>query len=123
MKHNFVCQEDLDPKIWGIGLGDHYQKKCGMFFETSYLLLSESNASSTYLIRPNFDFPKLDNYFSIFSRLRKIHDDSNANKSGILVKNVWDELYPRAASNLSSKGGGDGGIQGAIKLNPYRLFI
>ena len=40
MKHNLVCQEDLDQKIWGCGIGDHYQKKRGMFFETSYLLLS-----------------------------------------------------------------------------------
>jgi hypothetical protein len=40
MKHNLVCQEDLDPKIWGCGIGDHYQKKRGMFFETSYLLHS-----------------------------------------------------------------------------------
>jgi hypothetical protein len=28
----------FDHKIWGIG--DHYQKKRGMFFEISYLLLT-----------------------------------------------------------------------------------
>jgi hypothetical protein len=28
------------PQNMGCGIGDHYQKKRGMFFETSYLLLS-----------------------------------------------------------------------------------
>jgi hypothetical protein len=32
MKRDFVCQEAFDHKIWGIGIGDHYQKKRGMFF-------------------------------------------------------------------------------------------
>jgi hypothetical protein len=40
MKKDLVCQQDFDHKIWGIGIGDHYQKKREMFVETSYLLLS-----------------------------------------------------------------------------------
>ena len=40
MKIDLVCQLNFDHKIWGIGIGDHYQKKRGMFVETSYLLLS-----------------------------------------------------------------------------------
>ena len=38
MKNGLVCQEDFYHKIWGVG--DHYQKKRGMFFETSYVLVS-----------------------------------------------------------------------------------
>ena len=34
MKYVLGCQWNIDHKIWGIR--DHYQKKCGMFFETSY---------------------------------------------------------------------------------------
>jgi hypothetical protein len=31
--------------MWGIGIGEHYQRKRGMFIETFYLLLSgRSNA-------------------------------------------------------------------------------
>jgi hypothetical protein len=35
MKNGLVCQEEFYHKIWGIG--DHSQKKCGMFLETSYV--------------------------------------------------------------------------------------
>jgi|BarGraNGADG00212_2_1021979.scaffolds.fasta_scaffold12775_1 hypothetical protein len=38
MKYVLGCQWNIDHKIWGIR--DHYQKKCGMFFETSYVWLS-----------------------------------------------------------------------------------
>ena len=37
---DLVCQLNLDREIWGIR--DHYQKKCGMIFETSYVWLSGS---------------------------------------------------------------------------------
>jgi len=36
--HRIFTTEDFYHKIWGIG--DHYQKKRGMFFETSYVLVS-----------------------------------------------------------------------------------
>jgi len=34
MKKDFVCQQDFDHKIWGIG--DPCRKKREMFVETSY---------------------------------------------------------------------------------------
>jgi hypothetical protein len=40
MKIDLVCQLNFDHKIWSIGIGDHYQKKRGMFVKTPYLLLS-----------------------------------------------------------------------------------
>jgi hypothetical protein len=39
-------------------MGDHYQKKCGMFFETSYLLLSGSTHQSD---EPQFSYQRYDN--------------------------------------------------------------
>jgi hypothetical protein len=51
MERDFVCQEEFGHKIWGIGIGDHYQKKRGMFFETSYFLLSgRSDLQSIYFM-------------------------------------------------------------------------
>ena len=39
-----MCQEDFGHKIWRIG--DHYKKKRGMYFETSFLLLTERQPDS-----------------------------------------------------------------------------
>ena len=121
MKKDFVCQQDFDHKIWGIG--DLYQKKREMFVETSYLLLS---VNIEYRLKQSIPVKiagcfvsgrtKQKNQLLIFQDLRGIAIGSRKKPSGDPEEGHPDDHRSGQRTGLPDKDQrGDGNQEGRLK--------